>query len=218
MGNTAEMKNKLTTFYLVRHGETDWNKNGTTQGQTNTLLNETGIKQAGEVALILKNKSFDLAFSSDLIRAKKTAEIIALEHKIAVQTTELLRERNFGSLTAQPYQLVTDHFKLMKKLTKNERRKYRVAPDAENDEEFVARIFTFLRETAVAYPGKKILIGTHSGVLRMILIHLGYITHKEYENMRMRNGGYVKLASDGIEFFVEETAGFDQRQKGTSDL
>jgi broad specificity phosphatase PhoE len=212
------MKNKFTTFYLVRHGETDWNKNGTTQGQTDTLLNELGIKQAEEAAQILKHKKFDLAFSSDLLRAKRTAEIIALEHKLAVKTTRFLRERNFGSLTTMPYQLITEHFNLMTELEESERKKYRVAPDAENDEEFIGRIFTFLRETAVAYPGKNILVGTHSGVLRMILIHLGYKTHKEYEHMRMRNGGYIKLLSDGVEFTVKETKGFEERQKGTSDL
>ena len=65
------------------------------------------------------------------------------------------------------------------------------------------RIFTFLRETAIAYPGKNILVGTHYGVLRTILIHLGVKTHEEFENMRMKNGGYIKLDSDGVEFFVK---------------
>ena len=212
------MKNKLTTFYLVRHGETDWNKKGTTQGQTDTLLNALGIKQAQETAKFLKNITFDLAFSSDLLRAKLTTEIIALEHNLAVETTDFLRERNFGSLTGKPYKIVSSHFKLMTALSKNERIKYRVAPGAENDEEFISRIFTFLQKTAVTHPGKNILIGTHSGVLRNILIHLGYKTHEEYENMRMRNGGYIKLESDGIEFFVRETIGFEPRQIGTSDL
>ena len=211
-------RNKITTFYLVRHGETDWNKKGITQGQTDTLLNDLGIKQAEEAAQLLNKIKFDFAFSSDLIRAKRTTEIIALDHKVATETTNLLRERNFGSLTKKPYQLVSDHFKLMTKLSEGERKKYRVAPDAENDEEFISRIFTFLRETALAYPGKKILIGTHSGVLRIILIHLGYKTHKEYENMRMKNGGYIKLESDGVEFFIKETNGFEERQKGASDL
>jgi len=212
------MRNKLTTFYLVRHGETDWNKNGTTQGQTDTLLNEVGLKQAKEAAGKLKNIKFDLAFSSDLIRAKRTTEIITLEHKLAVETTKLLRERNFGSLTGKSYQLITEHFNVMINLSQEEKRKYRVVPDAENDEEFIGRIFTFLREAAIANPGKHILIGTHSGVLRTILIHLGYKTHEEYENMRMKNGGYIKLESDGVEFFVKETHGFEARQKGTSDL
>jgi broad specificity phosphatase PhoE len=194
------MKNNLTTFYLIRHGETDWNKNGTTQGHTDTALNAMGEEQAKAVAKKFKNIKFDLAFSSDLLRAKRTTEIIALEHKLAVQTTNLLREKNFGSLTGKPYQLVMTHTKLILELNKNEQSKYKVVPDAENDEEVASRIFTFLRETALAYPGKNILVGTHGGVLRVILIHLAIKSYKDYEHMRMKNGGYIKLLSDGVEF------------------
>jgi broad specificity phosphatase PhoE len=212
------MKNNLTTFYLIRHGETDWNKTGKTQGQTDTQLNDTGIQQAKEAAELFKKVTFDFAFSSDLMRAKRTADIIALEHNLAIKTTKLLREKHFGSLTTKPYSVIMTHSKLMSALNKEEKMKYRVASDAENDEELAARVFTFLRETALAYPGKNILVGTHGGVLRIILIHLGITSYEEYEHMRMRNTGYIKLLSDGVDFFVKETNGFEARQKATSDL
>lgn len=211
-------KNSMTTFYIVRHGETDWNKTGITQGHTDTLLNDLGEEQAKQAAEEFKSFTFDLAFSSDLLRAKRTTEIIALEHTLTVTATKLLRERNFGSLTGKPYQMVMEHNKLMLSLNEVEKKKFRITNDAENEEEIASRIFTFLRETALAYPGKKILVGTHAGIMRIILIHLGYKTYEEYENMRMKNGGYITLTSDGVEFFVEETNGFEQRQIGSSDL
>jgi broad specificity phosphatase PhoE len=79
--------NTMTTFYLVRHGETDWNKQRIIQGQEDIPLNETGIQQAENAAKLMKSIPFDLAYSSDLMRAKRTTEIIALEHNLAVEAT-----------------------------------------------------------------------------------------------------------------------------------
>ena len=71
----------LTTFYLVRHATSLWNEKGIIQGHKNPELSEAGIKEAEELARKFKGVRFDLAYSSDLLRAKRTAEIIALEHK-----------------------------------------------------------------------------------------------------------------------------------------
>ncbi len=212
------MKNNMTTFYLIRHGETDWNKNRIVQGQNDTLLNALGEKQAKESALKFKDMHFDLAFSSDLLRAKRTAEIISLEHNLAVQTTKALRERAFGSLEKKSSDKVLAHQKLLMELKNEARKTYKFAGDAESDEEIAQRVFRFLRETAVAYPDKKILVGTHGGVLRIILLHLGIASYEELENKRFVNAGYITLRSDGTEFIVDETFGFEPRQKGSSDL
>ena len=64
-------------IYIVRHGQTDWNVEGRNQGRTDIELNETGIKQAEEIAKKLEGKKFDMVFSSPLKRAYKTAQIIS---------------------------------------------------------------------------------------------------------------------------------------------
>jgi broad specificity phosphatase PhoE len=212
------MKNNMTIFYIVRHGETDWNKKRIVQGQTETLLTELGLKQAEEVAKLLKKIQFDFAFSSDLFRSKKTTEIIALEHNLEVQSSKLLREKRMGKLQGQPSHVLIAHTELANALNMEERKKHRVASDAESDQEVIDRVFTFIRETALAYPGKKILVGTHGGVMRLILIELGIMAYNEFYDKRFINGGYIKLISDGVEFFVDETHGFEARQKGASDL
>ncbi|HSX09736.1 MAG TPA: histidine phosphatase family protein [Candidatus Saccharimonadales bacterium] len=215
------MANNLTTFYIVRHGETDWNKKRIIQGQTDTILNDIGIAQAEKIAQKFKEINLELAFSSDLLRAKRTAEIIALEHKLAVQATERLRERSFGSLEGQPTEILLTHSKLMQALNEEERKKIRVSPEAESDEEFAWRIITFLRETAIAYPGKNILAATHSGVLRILVIHLGFMTYEEFDTMRFINGGYIELQCDGVDFFIKEMHGLVPRaneQDPQSDL
>ena len=84
------------TLYLVRHGETEWNNKSITQGQSESVLTQTGIEQAEVTAVNLKDIHFDAIFSSDLIRTQETAKIIKLDRDIVIQTSRLLRERNYG--------------------------------------------------------------------------------------------------------------------------
>ena len=63
-------------IYVVRHGETDWNNNGIMQGNTDVLLNQTGIEQGLKVKKILENERIDICMSSPLKRAYDTAKII----------------------------------------------------------------------------------------------------------------------------------------------
>jgi broad specificity phosphatase PhoE len=72
------------TFYITRHGETVWNIQQRMQGQQDSPLTENGILQAKAAAEKLKKIHFDHAFSSDLLRARRTAEIIAADHDLAI--------------------------------------------------------------------------------------------------------------------------------------
>jgi len=87
---------------IVRHGETDENRQRIVQGQLNTVLNAAGLDQARRVAGALRANSFDVAFSSDLSRAVKTAEIILAYHPtVQLQKIADLRERHMGNLQGQ---------------------------------------------------------------------------------------------------------------------
>ena len=70
--------------WIIRHGQTDWNKNGKIQGSTDIELNETGIKQAEEVIPTFNEHNFDLIISSTLKRAMKTAQIINREKNVEI--------------------------------------------------------------------------------------------------------------------------------------
>ena len=89
----AEIKSK---WFIVRHGETDWNIERRTQGQLGTPLNDTGRDQARATAQLLKHQDIGIVISSDLARAKETAEIIAEATGAPIILDEKLRERNFG--------------------------------------------------------------------------------------------------------------------------
>src|SRR5205807_6477394 len=85
----------MTTLLLVRHGETDWNRDGRWQGHSDTRLNERGREQARELAGQIDG--VDVIYSSDLARARETAEILAAELGIEVHVDQRLRERGFGA-------------------------------------------------------------------------------------------------------------------------
>jgi probable phosphoglycerate mutase len=205
------MKNNNCTIYLVRHGKTDWNEKKIIQGHTDIPLNTEGEKAAHELAKELKGIRFDKIFSSDLLRAKKTAEIIAAEHKLTVETTKALRERHFAHLEGRPAKLLKEISKTINELEESKRFSYKSHPLVESDGELMSRFLTFLREIAVSNLNKNILVVTHGGVMRVFLILLGRLTHGS--DVRIGNLSYLKLESDGLEFFIKETKGINIETK-----
>ena len=91
----------MTTLYLVRHGETIDNAAQILQGQLQGELNEKGIQQAEATRDKLKNEQIDVFVSSDLKRSIDTCRIIAAPHHKDVETTPLLRERDWGDFTGK---------------------------------------------------------------------------------------------------------------------
>lgn len=88
----------MTAIWLLRHGQTDWNLQGRWQGQASFApgLNETGFAQARSAAEELSGNQFSAIYSSDLLRARQTAEAIAECHGLPVLVDERLREVNLG--------------------------------------------------------------------------------------------------------------------------
>lgn len=198
------------TFYLIRHGETEWNVKHLMQGHTDIPLNKKGELQAKEIAKKLRQIRFDAAFSSDLIRAKKTAEIITLEKKITVKTTKVLRERYFGRLEGKSWTDESGELKTLwhrlANLTDEERRIHNLE-NVENNDDLMNRFIPFIRELAIAYRGKNVLIVSHGGIIRAFLIHLGFGTDETLPSGSIQNTAYIKLESDGVDFVVRETYG-----------
>lgn len=206
-------KPKYCTIYLVRHGKTDWNTKQLVQGHTDIPLNEEGKIQAKEAAQNLKHIKFDKVFSSDLLRASQTAEIIAKEHDLIVEATAVLRERNFGILEGNPIEKLKELRRLMAKMEDNKRVSYKHHPSIESDNEVISRFLTFLREAAIASPGKVILVVCHGGLLRVLLTHFGIMP---YADVRVNNLAHIKLESDGVEFFVKEIFGIEAEKSTAS--
>lgn len=89
----------MTTFYLVRHGETEANKAGILQGQMDVPLSEKGRRQARLVAEALSGVQLDAVYSSDLSRARETAEAIMQGRTCPLVLDKRLRELHMGAIS-----------------------------------------------------------------------------------------------------------------------
>ena len=143
----------MTELLLVRHGETDWNAEGRLQGHTDRPLNEYGRRQARGLADELADEELDAIYSSDLARARETAEIVGERLGLPVVLDPDLREKSWGSWEG---------------LTPAERQEIELV--GESTEEHAARTLRALRRIAERHPGGRVLVVTHGGSLRRVQV------------------------------------------------
>ena len=142
----------MTTLLLVRHGETDWNADGRLQGQTDRPLNDYGRRQAQQLAETLETDKLEAIYSSDLARARETAEIVGERLGLPVALDPDLREKDWGNWEG---------------LTPVERD--RVEFVGETTEAHQERTLRALRRIAERHPGDRpVLVVTHGGSMRRI--------------------------------------------------
>lgn len=206
------MENTWCTIYLVRHGETFWNVAHKIQGHTDIDLTKNGEEQAKTLGEMFSNIHFDGVFSSDLLRAKRTAEIIKKERKLAVITSVLLRERKFGPLEGKYLKDLDEFNKTLHGLTDAEIVGYKSHQDIESYEEILTRFLQLLREVAIGNPGKTVLMVTHGGVMQAFLAHIGFYRFQDLPR-HIGNTAYIKIATDGLEFTIKETSGIPIDEK-----
>lgn len=158
-----------TKFCLIRHGETDWNKERRLQGHTDIGLNARGLSQALQMAQALKKiqLQFDVLYSSDLQRAAHTAKAIEELFRTSAITNTALRERHLGALqgltTDEAPQLEPDLWQshISRNIHENLRH-------GESIHQFAERIHTALEQIRLQHLGKTILLVSHGGALDMM--------------------------------------------------
>lgn len=95
-------------IYLIRHGETIWNKACLLQGRKDILLTEKGVNQASEMAAFFKDKSIDLIGTSPLMRTQHTATVITKELNVPIQTFQDLIARQYGDWEGKTIEQIRD--------------------------------------------------------------------------------------------------------------
>ncbi|MGH3133044.1 MAG: histidine phosphatase family protein [Gaiellaceae bacterium] len=153
-----------TTIVMVRHGETDWNRERRFQGHADVPLNEAGRSQVRELAERLFGESFSLAYTSPLRRASESAEILAAQLGFEVRPSEALKEVDVGSWSGLTTPEVEARF------PDGYRRwvDWRVAgwDDGESYEVLGRRVVAGLYEIAERHPDEHLLAVTHGGPIR----------------------------------------------------
>jgi broad specificity phosphatase PhoE len=151
-----------TTIVMVRHGETDWNRERRFQGHADTLLNEAGRAQAAELAETLADEGLAAVYTSPLRRAAETAEIVAARLGLDLHPLEALREIHVGEWQG----LTIDEVKERHPGLEDGRSGW---PGGETYEALSARVLPALVALAADHPGERVLAVTHAGPVRAAL-------------------------------------------------
>jgi 2,3-bisphosphoglycerate-dependent phosphoglycerate mutase len=142
----------VTTLLLVRHGETDWNADGRLQGHTDRPLSDHGRRQARKLAEELSGEEIEAVYSSDLARARETAEIVGDRLGLPVELDPELREKDWGNWEG---------------LTAVERDRVEFA--GESTEAHQQRMLRALERISERHPGDaRVLVVTHGGSMRRV--------------------------------------------------
>ena len=154
----------MTKILLVRHGETNWNKEHRLQGHLDIGLNQQGIIQAQLLGQALAQEKIDIAYSSDLSRALDTANTITSHHEVPTIVDSQLRERCYGEIQGMTYQEIEE------KLPDNHRAWHSRDPDfqpkgGETLRQFYVRVTSSMERIAQNHVGEVVLIVAHGGVL-----------------------------------------------------
>lgn len=187
-------------WYLVRHGETDWNLTGRIQGQSDVSLNDTGRRQVSHLAQRLEDVHFDAVYSSDLARTHESAQIIAAGRDVAIATDPDLREFSFGE-----WEGLTDaEIEARQPGALSERisagNEAFAAPGGENTWQVLDRVRRFCERAAERHdPSEDILVVAHGGSIRALAVVLLDLADTDFWRFRIHCAslGIVRNHSDG---------------------
>ena len=149
----------MTKFYIVRHGQTDYNKEHKLQGRLDIPLNETGMEQAKTIAESLKDVHFDVIYYSPLTRAKQTADELIKTHSEAkvIEANEII-ERDFGEYEGEPSNVEPPYHGLWD---------YSLEPGAlrsgESMEDIKKRVYPFLDKIVAEQKDQTVCLVCHGG-------------------------------------------------------
>ena len=207
-------------IYIVRHGETEWNTLRKLQGRSDTELNEMGIRLAEITAEALAEIPFDVAYTSPLKRAYKTAEIIVGKRDIPIIVDERIQEVSFGKYeglgcSKENYEIPDPEFENFFKAPE----KYVAKNGTESIEDLCKRTTEFLKEITGnrELEDKTILIATHGAALKGLLSSIGNKEKKDFwGNGVHRNCAVTKLEShQGVVTMIYENRIFYPEHMGT---
>ena len=153
-------------LFIVRHGETEWNREGRIQGHRDSPLTARGVEQARAAALRLASERPDALYSSDLGRARQTAKEVALITGLPVVYDAGLRERAFGVHEGKTWdEIATQH--PVDALLLKEDPEHQV-PAGESLARFRDRAIEALRRIARDPRMARVAVVTHGGVLSVL--------------------------------------------------
>ncbi|HSE80061.1 MAG TPA: histidine phosphatase family protein [Gaiellaceae bacterium] len=155
----------MTTIYLARHGESDWNAELRWQGHADRPLTERGRRQAAELADRLADVVLAALYSSDLERARATARIVAEARRMDVVVLPELREIDVGSWSGLTRAEAEERFPAAYRRWADGAQGW---DDGETYEQMTERVVRAILNIAQAHPGDSVLVVAHGGPIRAL--------------------------------------------------
>ena len=172
-------------IYVIRHGQTDWNKEGRIQGQVNVPLNEEGIKQAKQAGQEIAGKKFDAVYCSPLLRTKQTCQYAYGSEGVIYD--DRLMERDFGSQEG----IKRAEVDFVSFWTEGSEENSQCG---ETIGQMTERVVNFLDEITAKYKGKDVLLVTHGGVIMIMNAYFyGMPKDNNFLNYLVTNGAVSKF-------------------------
>jgi len=166
----------ITELVAIRHGITDWNKEQRVHGEKDVPLDEASLNVIKSTITQLQEEQFDLIITSPLKRAHQTAEIINQALKLPLVIEPQIRERDFGEFEGKTMKEIKRDYPGYLKDKIN----YDIPGEAEESyEQLAARVEKFLQQVGKKYPNQKILIVSHTAVIRTFKLVMEGLSHRE---------------------------------------
>jgi len=182
----------------VRHGETDWNRERRFQGHADQPLNELGREQARELADALAGENVDAIYSSDLARARETAEIVGERLGVPVVTDPALREIDVGDWEGLTWPEIEERHP---QGVRDWHEHGHGWSGGETYEQLGERVVRRLRELAAEHEGETICVIAHGGTVRVARAHADRATVAEHRKHRpaVANCEVFRLGADQLD-------------------
>ena len=203
-------------IYFVRHGETIWNKEKKIQGRSNIPLNEYGKELGMITADALKDIPFDIVYSSPLIRAKETAEILVKDRNLVIHEDNRLLEMSFGEGEGEGLPEIHAHPEMKLHNFIHNPGEYTPPAGGETFEELYDRCKNFMEEIII--PAEKkyntMLIVGHGALIRGFIHNINnrpssdfwIVTHKNCSvTIADCTDGKLSLLEEAKIYYQEET-------------
>ena len=153
----------MTELLLVRHGETDWNRDRRFQGHADPPLNDAGREQARALADELAGERIDFVYTSDLVRARETAEIVAARLGAEVVVRSELREIDVGEWEGLTWPEIEERHPEGARSWHEHGQGW---TSGETYDQLAERIIAALRQIAEDHPTQSVLVVGHGGTVR----------------------------------------------------
>lgn len=185
-------------FLIIRHGETEHNKEDAITGQMDVALNSTGVEQAEKAAQRLEDTDIDEAYSSDLQRTYETVRLIAERHGLHPEPHKDLRERGFGEYEGRP----KDDWREAVREHKGDR--HHLSPeDGESLKEVGERFLGRLEKIRENHEnGETILVGGHSVAIKATVLEVLGLSGEGYGKIDLDNTSITELRPDGDDWVL----------------